>query len=107
MSSKQAIASALSFRASNGKPLPRPHLNATEISYQSAQRSLAQDMDARVATDRCVWKVTVDATYSGFPGPPPRIHNASVPAVTPARASSYSVMFDVNSGFMFEIVAGR
>ena len=43
-------------------------------------RVVGDAVDARTAPSRCVWKVTV------------------------AKPKSYSVIFDVNRGFMFEIV---
>jgi hypothetical protein len=100
---EQAIKSALVFGVSDGRTPPASAATATEISYRSAQSAIGESMDARIAPNRCVWKVTVDATYDGFPGG----GVPSKPVVTVAQAKSYSVIFDVNSGFMFEIVGGR
>ena len=103
MTASRAIRSALGFGMSDGRTPPASEATATEVAYRSAEAALGDRPDPRIAPNRCVWKVTVDATYDGFPGGPPQIGKRS-PSATAAQASSYSVIFDVNSGFMFEII---
>ena len=100
---RQAINAALAFGVTNGRTPRTTAATVTEISYRSAQTALGKPMDSRIAPTRCVWKVTVDATYYGPTGG----GLPSKPAVTVAPAKSYSVIFDVNSGLMVEIVPGR
>lgn len=101
MTSHQALDSALSFGTSDQGPLPSSAATAEETSYQSAQTSLGETMDPRIAPNRCVWSVTVDATYAGPPGAMPT--PLSTPDTTVAPPTSYSVVYDVNSNFLLEI----
>jgi len=100
---ERAITSALAFGVSHGRTPPRSDATATKLAYRSAQTALGERPDPRIAPTRCVWKVTVDATYDGPTGGGVE----SSPAIAVARAKSYSVLFDVNSGLMFEIIPGR
>jgi hypothetical protein len=102
MTAAQATDLALDFGLIGGAKPPASAATTAEVAYQSAHQSLGKSMDQRVAPNRCVWKVTVKATYEGPGG-----GGVAVGTVTVARPSSYSVIFDVNSGFMFEIYPGR
>ena len=95
MTAQQAIEGALAYgtSASGTKP-PASDATATEVTYSASQRSL-QESDPRIAASRCVWLVTVHAPLQFHTGPP-GAHFHPAPA--------YSVLYDVNSGFMFELV---
>ncbi len=103
ITASRTIKSTLVFGVSNGRTPPSSDATATELSYRSAQAALGERPDPRIAPNRCVWEVTVDALYDGPTGGGVK----SAPAVTVAPATSYSVLFDVNSGLMFEIVPTR
>jgi hypothetical protein len=68
---------------------------AYEEAYQSVVNDLNDSTDPRIAPDRCIWRVTVQAAWDGLGGPFPGGHAKPAPA--------FAVLFDVNSGFMFEI----
>jgi hypothetical protein len=96
MTGKEAVEAALAFGTSaRGKKPPKSAATATEVAFQTVTSSLPETNDARIAPSRCVWLVKVNSTlrfHTGPPGAP--VH----------RAPSYSVLYDVNSGFMFEVV---
>jgi len=98
MSAAQAVQHAGRLGGLDDKASSVAPTTVEEVSYQAAQTALGGLLDPRIAPNRCVWMVTVQAAYHGPGGSPP---GADTSAVTPAK--SFAVLFDVNSGFWIAI----
>jgi hypothetical protein len=94
MTAKQAVEDALNFATTANRKPPESVATAAVVTYLASQRSL-DESDPRIAPKRCVWLVKVNAALQFHTGPP-GVHLHSAP--------SFSVLYDVNSGFMFEVV---